>query len=397
MVLDFISQHWPTLLFYLAVIVLLIVYRKKFEFQAKIIALRRTKFGIKFINAFAKKHRETIKLLGYIGIGVGFIGMAAITVFVFRSFVQLFVQPQAPAAVSLVLPGVNVPGSPLMIPLWVIIPLFVVVLLHELGHGIVARAHGIKIHHTGIAFFGPLAGAFVEPDEKKTEKSRDTTQYSIFAAGPFANALTAVVAGLLVMFVFAQFVPIPFANNIGSMVEPTGFTFEETYNETVPAEIYGLVPGTVYTHVNGTALNSTQAFSTFLNTLDPGENITFRSENGSTVSLITAEHPQQPGKGYLGVLQPRLSTQVKESVAMWWYTVVRFLGEFFFWIYALSLGLGAFNLLPLGPVDGGQMIRLAFRKIFGDTKGVRVWTRLSTILFIIILILIFFPMLKALF
>ncbi|MFP4118629.1 MAG: site-2 protease family protein [Candidatus Woesearchaeota archaeon] len=397
MVSEFLANHWLTLSFYVLIITLLIVYRKKFEFQARIIALRRTKFGIRFINKYAKKYREFIKLLGYIGIGIGYAGMIYISIFVIRGFIKLFTQPKAPAAVSLVLPGVNVPGSPLTIPLWVIIPLFIVVVIHEAGHGLVAKAHKIPIKNTGIAFFGPLAGAFVEPDEKKVEKSADTTQYSIFAAGPFANALTAIVAGLLVVFVFAQLVPIPFMNNTGSMVTPDGFSFAELQNETVPAAEYGLEAGVVYTHVNGKELNSTQSFSTFLNSLEPEENVTFTARNGSTVTVVPTESPEQPGQGYLGVLKPRLETRIRDDIATWKYHTVHFFGEFFFWIHILSLGLGAFNLLPLGPVDGGQMMRLSLRRIYGDEKGNKYWAKMGLLLFIIVLFLIFFPMLQALF
>ena len=46
---DFSLENWLTLGFYVLVILLIIIYRKKFEFQARIIALRRTKFGIKFL------------------------------------------------------------------------------------------------------------------------------------------------------------------------------------------------------------------------------------------------------------------------------------------------------------------------------------------------------------
>ena len=59
----FIAKHWITILFYSLVIALLFIYRKKFEFQG-IIALKRTSIGIKWMERFSKKHRETIKLFG---------------------------------------------------------------------------------------------------------------------------------------------------------------------------------------------------------------------------------------------------------------------------------------------------------------------------------------------
>ena len=66
-----INNKW-IILFYLGIILLIYFNRKKFEIQAKIIALYRTKFGINAIHNFAKKHSELIKIFGYIGIGIDF-------------------------------------------------------------------------------------------------------------------------------------------------------------------------------------------------------------------------------------------------------------------------------------------------------------------------------------
>jgi membrane-associated protease RseP (regulator of RpoE activity) len=46
-------------------------------------------------------------------------------------------------------------------------------------------------------------------------------------------------------------------------------------------------------------------------------------------------------------------------------------------IYALSLGIGLFNLLPLGPVDGGRMFKLASERFFGAFHGVKAWKYVS--------------------
>ena len=57
--------------------------------------------------------------------------------------------PSAPPTMSLVIPGIQIPGSPVFIPFWYgILALFCVVVIHEFGHGIVARANGIKIQQT---------------------------------------------------------------------------------------------------------------------------------------------------------------------------------------------------------------------------------------------------------
>ena len=56
------------------------------------------------------------------------------------------------------------------------------VINHEFGHGVVARAHGLKIQSSGIFLLGPLFGAFVEPNEKQLKKQNDIVQYSIYSA-----------------------------------------------------------------------------------------------------------------------------------------------------------------------------------------------------------------------
>ncbi|MCB1084344.1 MAG: hypothetical protein KDK61_08530, partial [Simkania sp.] len=104
------TENLITIIFYAVVILLLIISRKKFEFQGKIIALRRLKFGIKFMQRFADKHAETFKLLGYVGIGIGFAGMIFMLYTLGDAFLNLFLTPSAPAAVAPLVPGVKIPG-----------------------------------------------------------------------------------------------------------------------------------------------------------------------------------------------------------------------------------------------------------------------------------------------
>jgi len=47
--------------------------------------------------------------------------------------------------------------------------------------------------------------------------------------------------------------------------------------------------------------------------------------------------------------------------------------------------LGLANLLPLGPVDGVRMFKVAMNKYFGEKKGNQVWMKVSYLFFLIIL------------
>jgi len=53
-----------------------------------------------------------------------------------KGLYELIFVPTAPPTLSLVIPGVQIPGSPIFVPFWYgIIALFTVILVHEFGHG----------------------------------------------------------------------------------------------------------------------------------------------------------------------------------------------------------------------------------------------------------------------
>mgnify|MGYP007070562571 CR=1 FL=1 len=81
--MSLMNYKW-VILFYLLIIIFIVVKRKKFIFQAKIIALYRTKVGLRLIDRIGTKYSDFIKLLGYAGIGVGYTGMLVIMFFIFK-------------------------------------------------------------------------------------------------------------------------------------------------------------------------------------------------------------------------------------------------------------------------------------------------------------------------
>ena len=110
------------ILFYLSIFVLIYIHRKKFEFnkigKIPIISILRTQFGIKFIDKFGKKYSKFLKILGYIGMVIAFLGIIAMTYMIVSSFVNLFIAPDQPSGVSPVIPGVKIPGAQIFVPFW---------------------------------------------------------------------------------------------------------------------------------------------------------------------------------------------------------------------------------------------------------------------------------------
>jgi membrane-associated protease RseP (regulator of RpoE activity) len=390
-VLSFIIKYKFVFLFYLAITIFLITKRKKLDFQAKVIILFRTKFGLRWMEKFTNRFREWIILVGYIGVGAGYVGLVFISYVLIKNIYDMIVNPIAISGVSIVLPGINIPGLGVL-PFWHwLIAIFVIASVHEFSHGIVARAHKIEVKSTGVVFLGPIIGAFVEPNEKKMAKESDIKQYSVLAAGPFSNIILALVAIVLMMFVF---MPIQ-----DSMVDPNGFTFSSYYDENFPAAKAELIPGTIITGVNGEITPGFGEFAEEMYCHKPGDIVKVNTKNG-TYPLTLVESPDNQKKGFLGITEIQNDFELKEKYKNGWgefvYGAIDWLVQFFKWLFILSLGIGLFNLLPLPIVDGGRMMQITLHKIKGKEKGEKRYHQISMFFLLILVISIVYPLISKL-
>ncbi|MEK6899973.1 MAG: site-2 protease family protein [Nanoarchaeota archaeon] len=391
-VLSFILKYKYILIFYLLVALFIAFNWKRIERQAKVIFLYRTKLGIKFMDSLSQKFREWIVLFGYVGMGVGFVGLIFISYILIKNLYSLITQPSAVSGVSLVLPGINVPGLGVL-PFWYwLIAIFFIAIIHEFSHGIVARAHKIEVKNTGIVFFGPILGAFVEPDEKKLQKEKDIVQYSVLAAGSFSNITLAVVAVILLNLIF---MPIQQA-----MVEPVGFVFGAQVAD-MPIAAAGIMPGTIINGIEDQKISNFQEFGDELSFHRPGDKITITTEDNQKYQITLAANPDNPKKPFLGIQDINNEFKIKESFSSGIWKVTYFLLDwvsgFFRWLFLLSLGIGLFNLLPLPIVDGGRMAQVFLHKLKGAEKGEKAYRRVSLFFLLILLLNLFYPMLAKLF
>lgn len=375
-----LKYKW-VILFYLALIIFLIWKRKRIAVQAKIIVLYRTALGIKFIRKMANKFKEQIILFGYIGVGAAYVGLIFISFVLIYNLFNIITDPGASSGVSLVLPGINIPGIGVLSFWYWLIAIFVIALVHEFGHGVVAKAHGLKIKSTGLVFLGPILGAFVEPDEKKISKSKDIVQYSVYAAGPFINIVMGIVAILLVSLVFA-----PVQN---MFLEPAGFSFTEYYGPGYPAETAGLKPGMIINQLNDKPIDDFMDFYDVSYCSAPGDDFLVGTDQGSFL-ITSVESPEVSGKSFIGVKNVNNEFVLKEKFKnskfySGLYFVIDWVTTFFKWLYLLSLGIGLFNLLPLPIVDGGRIFKLSLEKFYGKFKGGRRFGRFA-LLFLLLLL-----------
>ena len=203
-------------LFTLFVIVFLYTHRKNLKRQG-ILYLYRTKIGLNFIEKVTKRLSYILRPLQYLVVATGFVLMITM-VWLLIKFTWIYLT--SPFAAQALKVPVLIPLIPYLPDIfkidflpsfnftyWIII-IAIIAIPHEFAHGIFARLHKIKVRSTGFGFLGPFLAAFVEPDEKQTEKLGKFAQMSILAAGTFANILSTILFGLLLWGFFAlAFVP----------------------------------------------------------------------------------------------------------------------------------------------------------------------------------------------
>ena len=386
--LTFILKYKFILIFYLFVILFIAFHWKKIERQAKIILLYRMKWGLHWMEKYSQQFREWIVLFGYVGMGAGFVGLVTISYVLIQNLYSLITKPEAVSGVSLVLPGVHVPGLGVL-PFWYwILAIFIIAVVHEFSHGIVARAHNIQVKNTGLVFFGPILGAFVEPDEKKLRKEQDIVQYSVLAAGSFSNVVLAVVALLFLNFAF-----MPLQE---TMVEPAGFSFDDYVEGDFSAEKAGIPPGTIITGINNQKASNFQEFGDELVFHRPGESITVNTAE-KDYSITLAANPENEKKPFLGVLNIKNEFDIKEKyesgAGKILYLLLDWFTGFLRWLFLLSIGIGLFNLLPLPIVDGGRMAQVFLHKLKGPERGERLYHKVSLFFLLVLLLNLFYPLL----
>ena len=94
---------------------------------------------------------------------------------------------------------VAVPGINPVIPLgWGVVAFVVSLVIHEFGHGLLARGHGMRVRSFGLLQLGPLPlGAFAEPQSDELMRAPRRERLRMFAAGPATNLFGARHVSLL--------------------------------------------------------------------------------------------------------------------------------------------------------------------------------------------------------
>lgn len=393
----FDAQTIASIVFVLLLTLFLLLKKKnlrthKILFPLLYFSMYRTKYGLEFMDSFSKKFRKPLVFLSYVGIIIGFIGMAIISVFLINGLLTLIMQPDAKASLSPVLPF-KIRGIFFIPFFYWIISIFVIALVHEMAHGIIARLHDIKVKSSGFAFlsvFLPIIpAAFVEPDEKELKKRPSKQQLSIFAAGPFSNIIFGFIFLAIGLFIIG-----PVA---GLMVEPNGvqITGYVEPGKNFPAESAQL-KGQIIKEIDNNEIKTVEGLSNALGSKRPGQFAAIRTDKDSyKIKLVQA--PDDEAKAYLGAfLEQNIAEKppynygymkMLPAAVSWLYTLMIIL-------FMLNMGVGLFNLVPIGPLDGGRMLNTALLHFFPKEKAGKMLRAIGMAFLLIVLVHIAFAFIR---
>ena len=291
--------------------------------------------------------------------------------------------PQA----NLLIPGIN-PYLPVTYG-WV--ALVITIVIHEAGHGIVARVYNIRVDSTGVVLFlGIPIGAFVNIEREELGRATLKQKSAVLTAGPLNNMILAGASLLALYFLVSSLSPLP----PDSSSPQFGVMVVNVNPESLAASV-GMEPGAVIQYVGGQQVKTLEDLGGLLrnpDNLGRTVDITWITARGETITRgVPLPAAPEPNKGILGVGVTPLSpdpqavlnrykgafstnplalllppTMQQGAVPYSDLMAPKYTSSIFgdnfalvanllFWLWFINFNVGIFNALPIGPLDGGQL------------------------------------------
>jgi membrane-associated protease RseP (regulator of RpoE activity) len=290
---------------------------------------------------------------------------------------------------NLLIPGIN-PYLPITYG-WA--ALVITIIIHEAGHGIVARVYNIRVDSTGLVLFlGIPIGAFVNIEREELGRATLKQKSAVLTAGPLNNMILAGASLLALFFLVSSLTPLPpdpNAPQFGVMVV--------NVNPGSLAESVGMTSGSIIQYVAGQQVKTLEDLGTLLrhpDNLGQTVDITWIGTNGQTVTkAVPLPAAPEPNRGILGVgvtplspdpqavldryqgafgtnplallLPPTMqqgAVPYSDLMAPKYTSSIFGSSDYFapvanilFWLWFINFNVGIFNALPIGPLDGGQL------------------------------------------
>ena len=382
-----------------------------------VLFLIHTPFGLNFFDIIAKTRAARIysefstylmPLITALAIVLFFIGLTSM---LSNSAAREGVREIGPQA-NLLIPGLN----PLLPWTYGWIALVVTIVIHEAGHGIVARVYNAKVESTGLVLFliFPI-GAFVNIQREELEKTSLRHKSSILTAGPLNNMILAAVSLVALYFVMSTLSPLP-----GFDERPSVMVGEVRPGSL--AEQIGITQRSIIQSIDGQEIRDVSDVGEVLRSSN-GKNIEViwkdggniikesgQNENGILgVTIIGMGSPSEAldnykkafldPRGYLLLLTPPTlegpfpapysDTMAPKYESALFGPYFPMISNMLFWLWFINFNVGIFNALPIGPFDGGQLYgSLIENKLKSKGRRLNPSTVNSAITFIFIAIVI---------
>ncbi len=369
---------WYYAIGFVLVWVLALLFREQLKIDIHgPLLMRRTKRLRGFIDSVAQKSPRFWRWSMNLGIPVSVFFMGLMVYGIIMSIQLMFQTP----TVGIVLPGVDIPGSPIYVPLgYGIIAMGILMVVHEFGHGILARVEGVRIDSIGVLLLAVLPGAFVEPNEADVEKSSRISKLRIYAAGSMFNVGTALVA-LLLMLALSNFVIAPSFHSDGMQI-----------SSVVPGShaVGTLTERMVIHSINGYSTSNIAEYYKAINNTKIGSALTFNTDKG-VYTVKAGVSPSNSSKAYIGIRTQEymvVNSGVSDTFGNLVPWIVFPLKELLYWIFLLNLLVGTFNLLPMKPLDGGLILEELLRYKLSEENVHLIMSNMSWILIAVVLALV---------
>ena len=317
---------------------------KPFYFMYKSKALNKT------LDSWAKKRRKLWLVLSNISIAFG-VGLMVFSIYILLNNMLRFIFPIG--EVAPIVPVIPVLTIRLYWLPYFFLAVGVIILSHELAHGIIARLENIPVLSTGVFAFLLFFGAFVEPDEKKFEKASLLAKLRMLAAGSSTNLVTALLVTLLTT---GLFVP----SSAGVLIQeviPDG-----------PAAQEGLQQWDVIQAINGTQLYISTDIEEYMSNVKPNTTLVItvlHANHVENLTVTTIVKSSNSSIGAIGIIpgapyRPnRLGLDQYAGVNLFWTL---------FWIYVLAISVAIFNMLPAYPFDGERVLYYPLERLVKKRK-----------------------------
>jgi membrane-associated protease RseP (regulator of RpoE activity) len=319
---------------------------------------------------------------------------------------------------NLLIPGLN-PYLPWTYG-WV--ALVLTIIIHEAGHGIVARVYGVKVESTGLVLIlGIPIGAFVNIEREELARTKLKEKSAILTAGPMNNMIVAGLSLGLLYFVVSSLVPLPQPEDAQYGVEIM------TVGDSSLASSIGMKKGDIIVDIGGDRVKHIEDLSSLLQSnLGNRVAITWKDIGGQEVTRIASIPASvQPNTGILGVTITNVSpdpefvlsryksafgsnpiaillppTMAEGSVPYSDLMASKYsstlgpafpiIANFLFWLWFINFNVGIFNALPIGPLDGGQLYNsLIERKVGAGSTRFRNASLILTLVMVLIVVISF--------